>query len=97
MNGLRLDRFLFFARFAKSRIVAQKMVDVGAVRIDGARVTNRHAPVWTGQVLTLAMNGQFRVIQIEDMPNRRGPISEAQACYCEIVPVQAIDVPPDRF
>ena len=97
MKGLRLDRFLFFARFAKSRNVAQKLVDEGAVRIDGARTTNRHTSVLPGQVLSLTSNDQFRVFRIADLLVRRGPATEAKSCFIEIVPVQAIDVPPDRF
>jgi ribosome-associated heat shock protein Hsp15 len=91
MNGLRLDSFLWFARLAKSRMLAQRFVAEGQVRIDGMRATNKHVQVRTGQVLTLTIRGQFRVIRIEMLPLRRGPASEAAECFSEIVGAQPID------
>jgi ribosome-associated heat shock protein Hsp15 len=97
MTGLRLDRFLWFARLTKSRAFAQKVIEAGYVRIDGARAASSHAAVKAGQTLTLSFNNHFRVIRIEALPVRRGPAPEAQSCYCEIVAPEPIDVGRDRL
>jgi ribosome-associated heat shock protein Hsp15 len=91
MKGLRLDKYLWFARLAKSRTLAQESIASGEVRINGERLTNRHAEARVGQVLTLTCHGRFRVIRVEQLPLRRGPAKEAQATYIEIVAPQPID------
>ncbi len=91
MKGLRLDKFLWFVRLARSRTLAQEMIDAGQVRMGGERLTNRHAEARIGQVLSLSSHGSFRVIRVEQLPTRRGPAKEAQAAYIEIVAPQPID------
>ncbi len=91
MNGLRLDRFLWFARLVKSRTLAQKLISSGCVRIDGQRVINDHVAVKIGQQLVLTFNQSLRVVQVLSLPSRRGPAEEAQSCYTEIVATRPID------
>jgi len=47
-----------------------------------------HQDVSAGQVLTLPLYGQVRVIRIEALPTRRGPAAEAQACYSDLTAVR---------
>ncbi len=91
MTGLRIDRFLCFARLAKTRTVAQAMIDAGQVRLDGDRLTNRHQSIRIGQILTLTAHNRFRVIEVSALPTRRGPAQEALSSYIEIVRPQVID------
>jgi ribosome-associated heat shock protein Hsp15 len=91
MNGLRIDKLLFFLRLAKSRTLAQKLVEAGQVRIDRVRAAHPHTPVQAGQVLTLALHDRVRVLRIDTLPERRGPAAEAQHCYSEIAAPQPID------
>ncbi len=93
MTGLRLDKLLWYLRLMKSRSLAQKMISDGHIRVDGARVLSASAAIKAGQTLTLTMNDRFRVIRVDHLPERRGPAPEAQSCYTEIVPTQAIDAP----
>jgi ribosome-associated heat shock protein Hsp15 len=88
---MRIDRLLFFLRLAKSRALAQKMVEGGHIRIDGQRVTQCKHSVAVGQALTLVAHGQLRVIRLEQMPERRGPAPEAASMICDIQPPQVID------
>jgi ribosome-associated heat shock protein Hsp15 len=97
MIGMRIDRFLFFTRIAKSRTAAQAMIDVGQVRINGERAVHRHHSVSAGQSLTITANDRFRVIEITALPSRRGPAQEALSCYIEIVQSQVIDVASPRL
>ena len=91
MDTLRLDKFLWFARLAKSRSLAQAVAEAGHMRISG-RVTDRaHTPVRIGDVLSFPLHGRVRVIRIEALPTRRGPAAEARLCYHDLSP--AVDAP----
>ncbi len=83
-DGLRLDKFLWFARIAKSRALARAMAEGGRIRLSGRIVDRAHAPVRVGDVLSFAQNGAVRVLRIEALPVRRGPPAEARAHYCEL-------------
>jgi ribosome-associated heat shock protein Hsp15 len=81
---MRLDRFLWFARLAKTRDVAQAMACDGHLRIDGRAIDRAHAPVRIGNILTFVHQREVRVLRVEALPARRGPAPEAQACYQEL-------------
>jgi ribosome-associated heat shock protein Hsp15 len=83
-GSIRLDLFLWFARFAKSRGVAQAIVGEGHVRIDGRPVNKPSAAVRVGQVLGLPIGSVVRIVRVEALPHRRGPAPEARACYTEL-------------
>ena len=78
---MRLDRFLFFIRLAKSRTLAQTIIATGHVRIDGRRVAKPSEEVRVGQVVALPLRGEARVIRVLELPARRGPAAEAQSAY----------------
>ncbi|GAA0736109.1 RNA-binding S4 domain-containing protein [Sphingomonas japonica] len=99
---MRLDRFLWFARLAKTRSAAQALAERGTLRIDGRRIDRAHCPVRIGSVLAFAQHGEVRVLRIEALPVRRGPAPEAQALYTRLdgnaegsaaKPVDATDPP----
>jgi len=81
---VRLDRFLFFIRLVKSRTIAQHAVDEGHVRIDGRRVAKSSEEVRAGSIVALPLRGQVRILRVLALPSRRGPASEARACYEEL-------------
>lgn len=83
-DGLRLDKFLWFARIVKTRALAQALAAQGRIRIGGRLVDRAHAPVRVGDVLSFAQRGTVRVLKIEALPARRGPPAEARALYTEI-------------
>ena len=82
---MRIDRFLFFIRLAKSRTLAQGIIEQGHVRIDGKRVEKPSDAVEVGSVVALPLRGQVRVLRVLALPERRGPATEARACYEEIM------------
>jgi ribosome-associated heat shock protein Hsp15 len=84
---VRIDRFLFFIRLLKSRTQAQGLVDEGHVRIDGKRVEKCSEEVRVGSVVALPLHDRVRVLRVLTVPPRRGPPSEARACYEELGPV----------
>jgi ribosome-associated heat shock protein Hsp15 len=81
---MRVDRFLFFIRLAKSRTLAQAVVDEGRVRIDGKRVQKSSEEVRVGSVIALPLRGEVRILRVLTLPARRGPAAEARACYEEL-------------
>ena len=81
---MRLDRFLFFIRLAKSRTLAQALIEAGNVRIDGKRVSKPSEEVRVGSVIALPLHGRVRVLRVVAQPARRGPASEARTCYEEL-------------
>lgn len=81
---MRLDRFLFFIRLVKSRTLAQSVIETGYVRLDGKRVEKPSEEIHVGSVIALPLHGQVRVLRVLALPGRRGPATEARACYEEI-------------
>ena len=90
---MRIDRFLHCIRLVKSRTLAQALVDTGHVRIDGRRVEKPSEAVRVGSVVALPLRDQVRILKVVSLPERRGPASEARACYEELGQTRAIDEP----
>lgn len=78
---MRLDRLLFTLRFARSRTLAQRWIGEGHIRRNGERATRQDLEVAAGDVLTLPLRSRVLVIELLALPARRGPASEARACY----------------
>jgi ribosome-associated heat shock protein Hsp15 len=83
---MRIDKFLFFVRLAKTRGLAQKLVTEGRMRVDGRLVERTHVEVRAGSVLTFPLDDRVRILRVEALPSRRGPAPEAQACYTDLSP-----------
>jgi ribosome-associated heat shock protein Hsp15 len=81
---VRIDRFLHCIRLAKSRTVAQAIVEGGHVRIDGKRVEKPSEDVRIGSIVALPLHDGVRILKVLSLPERRGPASEARACYEEL-------------
>ena len=84
-DAMRLDMFLWYARLAKTRALAQALAAEGRLRMNGRTIDRAHAAVRIGSILTFAQHGRVRVLRVEALPRRRGPAPEAQACYQELV------------
>ncbi len=79
----RLDKWLWHARFVKSRSHAAKLIEDGCVRVNRQRVVKAAACVKCGDVLTANLHGRIRVIEILALGSRRGPPGEARMLYNE--------------
>lgn len=88
---LRIDKYLWFVRLAKSRSIAQKMAEEGYIRLNGRRVDRAHFPVRANDLITFAKDGRVRVVRVLALPVRRGPAPEAQLCYEEITVGQSAE------
>lgn len=78
---MRIDKLLWFLRFARSRSIAQTMAETGHIRLNGRRVERAHQQVAAGDMLVLPLPAEVRVVEILALPVRRGPAPEAQSCY----------------
>lgn len=85
---LRLDKWLWFARFVKSRALASKLVEAGGFRINGQPTSKAHYAVKPGDALTFPLGHHIRVIKIVALGVRRGPAPEAQTLYEDLDPPQ---------
>jgi ribosome-associated heat shock protein Hsp15 len=81
---VRIDRYLHCIRLAKSRSLAQAVIDTGYVRIDGKRVEKSSENVRVGSIIALPLGDRVRVLRVVCLPERRGPSAEARACYEEL-------------
>ncbi|MDA0219775.1 MAG: RNA-binding S4 domain-containing protein [Proteobacteria bacterium] len=93
-GAIRIDKWLWYARFFKSRTLATRLVSEGHVRVNRERVTKSHGAVRPGDVLTFPQGREIRVVKVLDCGERRGPATEAQALYEDLEPVGQI--PADR-
>ena len=80
----RLDKWLWFARLAKSRTLAAKLVGDGFVRVNGQRADTPAKAVAIGDVLTVALSRTTTVVRVEGLGVRRGPAPEARQLYSEL-------------
>lgn len=85
-GSIRLDKLLWYLRLARSRSLAQAIIAAGHIRLDGRRITRASAAVHPGQTLVLPLGERIEVLRLLAIPGRRGPSSEAQACYRRINP-----------
>ncbi|HEY7959009.1 MAG TPA: RNA-binding S4 domain-containing protein [Sphingomicrobium sp.] len=81
---MRIDRFLFFIRLVRSRTLAQALIETGHARIDGKRVEKPSEDVRVGSIIALPLHDKVRILRVLNLPKRRGPAPEAQACYEEL-------------
>ncbi len=81
MSRQRIDKWLCFARMAKTRTLAAAIVSQGQVRLNKVKITKPAHEVGPGDILTLAIHNRVRVLKVLAIAARRGPASEAQTLY----------------
>lgn len=84
-DGLRLDKWLWHARFVRSRQLAAELVGRRRVRVNDHLVGKTHQLVRPGDVVTLRLGERLRVVRVLDLGARRGPAGDAQALYDELL------------
>lgn len=86
----RVDKWLWHARFFKTRGLASKLVSGGHVRVNGNRIAKPSVMVGAGDTLTFPQARQIKVIRIQAIGLRRGPAPEAQTLYEDLTPPEEI-------
>ena len=87
-QSMRVDKWLWHARFFKTRTLASKLAAAGNIRINGQKQSRASATIRAGDVLTFPLNRHIRVIEVLALSLRRGPAPEAQALYIDRDPPQ---------
>ena len=82
--SIRLDRFLWFARLAKTRSAAQTIAEKGTLRLDGRRIERSAAPVRIGSIIVFPLFGKVLALRVEALPKRRGSPAEAAELYTRL-------------
>ena len=80
----RLDKWLWFARMVKTRGLAADLASSGHVRVNGRRADGAGKAIKPGDVLTIALGRDVRVLRVEAPGLRRGPFSEARLLYTDL-------------
>ena len=80
-ESLRIDKWLWHARFCKTRSLAQAKAEAGQIRLNGNRVEKASAAVRPGDIMTLAAGRNVLVVRVLGLGDRRGPASEARTLY----------------
>jgi ribosome-associated heat shock protein Hsp15 len=79
----RLDQWLWFARFVKTRSLAARLCAAGAVAVNGAQAKKPNQSVRIGDIVVLPQGGWQRTVRVLALGVRRGPASEACLLYEE--------------
>ena len=88
-TSIRIDKWLWFARFCKSRTLAAKLCASGRIRMDSRIVEKAHHGLKIGDVLTFPQGPHIRVVRVLALGERRGPSPEARGLYEDLSPVSA--------
>ncbi len=86
VETLRIDKWLWYARFLKSRTLAAALCGSGKLRLNSEPVRKSHQVLRVGDVLTFPLGPYIRVIRVEALGTRRGPAKEAQLLYEDLDP-----------
>lgn len=82
----RIDKWLWHARFFKTRSIAQKQVTTGKVRVDSEKISSPSRKVLPGNILTITMSRDIKIIEIVGIADKRGPYIQAQLLYNDLTP-----------
>ncbi len=92
----RLDRWLWFARFVKTRSLAARLIAAGAVTLNGVAARKANQAVRVGDRIVVPQGGFRRTVCVVALGTRRGPSAEARRLYQEAAaPVRLAPPTPD--
>jgi len=89
MDRQRIDKWLWHARVVRTRSAAAALSDAGLVRINGVRIDTSSRPVRPGDVVTVALDRNVRVLKVVGYAERRGSAETVRALYEDLTPPPA--------
>ena len=89
MDRQRIDKWLWHARVVRTRSAAAALADAGLVRVNGARIGTSSRPVRPGDVVTVALDRNVRVLKVVGYALRRGSAETARHLYEDLTPPPA--------
>jgi ribosome-associated heat shock protein Hsp15 len=91
----RVDKYLWFARMARTRSAAAQLVSGGHVRVNGRKIDQPGRAVGPGDVLTISLERAVRVLRIKALAERRGPYEQARLLYEDLTEGAGGEAPTD--
>lgn len=95
-GAMRLDKWLWHARFVRTREAAARLCQSGRLRIGGEPVSKPHRMVRIGDVLTFPAGRFIRTVKVAALGDRRGPAARARLLYEDLAPPSADEALPRR-
>ena len=97
MDRQRIDKWLWHARVVRTRSAAAALADAGLVRVNGARIDTSSRPVRPGDVVTVALDRNVRILKVKGYAERRGSAEIARGLFEDLTPTAPPrpHVPPD--
>ena len=86
MDRQRIDKWLWHARVVRTRSAAVALSTAGLVRINGARIDTSSRPVRPGDVVTVALDRNVRVLKVIGYAERRGSAETVRALFEDLTP-----------
>ena len=80
----RADQWLWFARFVKTRALAQRLIVKGKVRVNRSKITKPAHTVSPGDIVSFMAHDHIKVVEVLAIGTRRGPATEARLLYSQI-------------
>ncbi len=87
---IRIDKWLWHARFYRTRVLAQSAAAAGLIRLNGQRVVRASMNVGAGDVLTLPQGNRVVAVRVLGVARRRNGAPQARLLY-EILPETPLD------
>ena len=87
---IRVDIYLYYIRIFKSRSIATKFVSTNRLPISDQVTQKPHKMISIGDVLSITINDNIKILKVLDIPKRRGPYLESLNFYEDITPIEII-------
>jgi len=95
-KSIRLDLFLFYIRIFKSRNLASKFINSNRLRVSDQVTQKPHKLILIRDVLTFTIHDRIKVLEVIDIPMRRGSYVDSLNYYNDISPVETKEEKEER-
>ena len=96
-KSIRLDLFLFYIRIFKSRNLASKFINSNRLRVSDMVTQKPHRLISISDVITFSINNRIKVIEVTDIPVRRGSYVESLNYYKDISPIEKTEKKEEKI
>ena len=95
-KSIRLDLFLFYIRVFKSRNLASKFINSNRLRVSDQVTQKPHKLISIRDILTFTIHDRIKVLEVIDIPMRRGSYVDSLNYYNDISPVETKEEKEER-
>ena len=96
-KAIRLDLFLFYIRIFKSRNLASKFINSSRLRVSDMVIQKPHKLISKNDVITFSINNRIKIIEVTDIPDRRGSYVESLNYYKDISPIEITEKKEEKI